>query len=52
MEDRWVVLLTEDDGMKAQIKVQSRDKFQKLSSERSYKDKNIVSLVPFPNLSE
>lgn len=42
----------EDDGLKAQIQVQSREKFQKLSSERSYSDKNVLSLVPFPNLSE
>lgn len=41
-----------DDGLKAQIKVQNREKFQKLSSERSYSDKNVVSLVSFPNLSE
>lgn len=42
----------EEDGLKAQIKVQSRDDFQKLSSERSYKDKNVVSLVHFPSSSE
>lgn len=42
----------EDDGLKAQIQVQSREKFQKLSSERSYSDKNALSLVPFSNLSE
>lgn len=51
-EGRWNVLFMEDDGLKAQIQVQSREKFQKLSSERSLSDKNVLSLVPFPNLSE
>lgn len=42
----------EDDGLKAQVQVQSRNKFQELSSERSYSDKNVLSLVPFSSLSE
>lgn len=50
-DNRWAFLFMEDYGLKAQIKVQSRDKFQKLTSERPHKDKNVVSLVPFPNLS-